>query len=78
MRKLIVLLIVIMFLSGCTGRWYWRSPITNELPIVLHLITPDHIFFIPAGTEIGDVVTKQDGWYLSEYYLQKVVEVSVE
>jgi len=76
-----ILLLIILFLGGC-GKGIWlRSPFTTEPPIVLHPITPDHIFRIPAGARVEwpddlEIVT-QDGWFISNFYLREVMEAKV-
>lgn len=76
-----ILLLVILFLGGC-GKGIWlRSPITSEPPIVLHPITPDHIFYIPKGARVEwtddlEIVT-QDGWFISDFYMKEIMSAKV-
>ena len=83
-----VVLLVILFLGGC-GRGIWlRLPFTSEPPIVLHPITPTHIFSIPKGARVewpdmndidGDLIfVEEDGWFISDFYMREIMESKVE
>lgn len=81
-------LVILILLAGCSGRWYIRSPFSDDPPVVLHPLTPSHIFFIPRGAVVewsdmndvaGDLVyVEQDGYFVSERYMAEVMEASVE
>lgn len=60
-------------LSTLTGCAMFKS---NQ--IVLHPITPNHIFSIAKGTQVGDQVTTEDGYFVSQYYLNEIAEVRVK
>ena len=47
MKKLILLFICILFVCGCE-EVYLRNPFSMKPPIVVHLMTPDDYFVIPA------------------------------
>lgn len=49
MKRLFFLCI---FLTGCTGNWYLRSPITKEPPITIHPIENLHTILVPATATI--------------------------
>jgi len=51
MKYLIPFLILIV-LVGCSDKWYIRSPLTNEPPIILHPIKDIHLTFVPKTAVI--------------------------
>jgi len=38
----------------------------------------DDFFSVETGTSVGDRVVSKDGYFISEYYFQEVMEASVE
>ena len=62
------LLLILLIVSGCT----------IIRPIILHPIEKSDIFSIEKDTQIGDVKTEKDGYFLSEYYLNEVVKAKIE
>ena len=62
-----ILLVSLLLSIGCVG----CSRTT------LHPILKSDIFFVPKGTQVDDVTTEKDGWFLSEYYIERVAETKI-
>ena len=60
----------IVMLNGCA--------ILGRRAIILHPIEKSDIFSVPAGTKIGDTITEKDGWFLSDYYVEEIVDAKVK
>jgi hypothetical protein len=67
-KTLLASLLVLIVCVGCSGC----------ATTTLHPIEKSDIFFIEKGTEIGEVVTEKDGYFLSELYLKEVAQTKVE
>lgn len=59
---LVGFVVLVIFIAGCA----------NLRPVVLHPIEQIHFFYIEKGTQIGDIVTEEPGYFLSEFYLEEV------
>ena len=85
MKKLLIILILLC--AGCGDGWYWRFPITQDPPIVLHPISEQDIFSIPKGAQVewsdmndipGDLIfVQKTGWFVSDFYLKEVMKAKV-
>lgn len=62
---LLLLLLALISFAGCSRA------------IVLHPIEKSDIYAIKKGQQCGDIVSEKDGWFISEYYLDKVVEAKI-
>lgn len=62
----IILVLCLLIFSGCSRQ------------VILHPITDDDIMIVPAGTLVGEVAVKKDGYYFSEFYVQNVMDVKIE
>ena len=55
-------------------------------PVTLHPIEKSDIFSVPAGAKVlwevemrtQSIIVEKDGWFLSDMYLQEVMEAKVE
>lgn len=67
---LLLLLVSISFVvfSGCA----------RSRNFVIHPISEQDIFEIKKGTNIAGTTTEFDGWYVSDFYLEKIAEAKVE
>jgi len=86
--KHLILLFCVYAVTGCGHGWYWRSPITDEPPIVIHPIEGSDIIAVPAGAKIewddmadgtpGDLFfTEKAGYFVSDFYMNEVMDAQV-
>ena len=61
-------LLILIGLIGCANRRF----------IILHPIEKSDIFAISKDTQVGDIKTEKDGYFLSELYLEEVVKAKIE
>ena len=45
---------------------------------ILNLIEKSDIYAIPEGTMVGNHENEKDGWFISNMYVQKIMEAKVE
>jgi hypothetical protein len=62
-----MLLLVLIGLTACAST-----------PIVLHPIYPKDIFFIPSGTQCGNIKTEEDGFFMTQKYMGEVMKARVD
>ena len=70
MKILRLSLLSLLFLTGC-------SLITGN-QLVIYPITPDHIFAVDEGTQVGNQTTTQDGCFISDFYMKKIIDGKVK
>ena len=59
------LIVLSLMLSGCGTT-------------ILNLIEKSDIYAIPEGTMVGSHENEKDGWFISNMYVQKIMEAKVE
>ncbi len=67
-RMLLLYLLILIVFPGCA----------NTRLVILHPIEKSDIFAISKDTQIGDVKTEKDGYFLSELYLEEVAKAKIE
>jgi len=87
----ILLILLMLFVSGC-GRGIWfRWPWTTEPPITLYPIDKSHIISVPPGAIIqwgdtiqdgkeakaGEFLVEHWGWYISDFYMKEIKEAKI-
>lgn len=63
-----ILLLSLLLISGCAGRSH----------LVVHPVNSQDLIPVDKGTQIGDVITSQEGWYLSDFYFSEILRVRVK
>lgn len=64
---LLVLPLALLVLNGCASK-----------QVVLYPIEKTDIFSIEQGTKIGDITIEKDGWFISDFYLNEVMDAKLE
>ena len=63
MQKTILLLSLLLFLglNGCKT-------------VTLYVIDKQDIVVVPSGTKVGEVTVDRDGYFISKFYMNEVME----
>lgn len=61
--------LVLLVLSGC-------SFLNRE--IILYPISNKDIIVVPAGTKIGEIEVKKDGYFITEFYMNEVMDAKLK
>lgn len=65
LRWLLISTTLCVSLTGCA----------TTRPVYLHPVLHEDFFSVPAGTQIGKDMTRQDGFFLSKEYMTRVLNV---
>lgn len=46
--------------------------------VILHPIAKQHIYVVEKGVQCGDQVTEEEGFFISDFYLEEVMKAKVK